>query len=332
MDVIKLARGLMQVPSPSGEERRIGEFLVKRLERNFCVKKQKVGKRFNILATKGAPRLLLSTHMDTVPSQLEVREDAEFIYGRGACDAKGVMASMICAAEQAAESGYRDFGLLFDVGEEDDFSGIRKAVRLVHPELVILGEPTDFKVVVGQKGLLGITIVCRGRSAHGATLEKGVSAINQLIDVLGKLRALRLPKDPVMGETTLNIGKLNGGSSPNVVAAQAEAGIELRTTTLNKIVLALLETCIPRQNIIIECSYEPVLAKGVLVPLLDNYEKIIVPYFTELYFWQEKAKAVVFGPGNLNYAHTGKERIRKTDLEKAAQIFAGLVRNYSRHP
>src|SRR3989338_10768849 len=193
MKTIELTKELLQISSESGKEKEIGKFLLKRLKRNFNVKIQKVDNRFNILASIGKPEILLTKNMDTVPKQLEVREDKNYLYGRGACDTKSIIVCMIIAGEEAINTGIRNFGILFDVSEETDFSGIKEAVKLVTPKIVIVGEPTDFKLATGQKGLLGIKIKCFGKNAPGSTPEKGRSAINRLIEILYKINKIILP-------------------------------------------------------------------------------------------------------------------------------------------
>jgi len=329
MNVVDLTMDLIKIPSPSGEEKEIGEFLVKRLEKSFNVKKQVVGNRFNILATKGNPRLILTTHIDTVPKQIEIKEDDEWIYGRGACDTKGIIASMISASEEAVRLGYSNFGLLFDVSEESDFLGIKKAVNLVNPELVIVGEPTEFKIVKGQKGLLGLRIKCIGKSAPGSTPEKGISAINELINMLFAIKGLELPFDKELGKTTINIGKINGGTAPNVVADYAEAIMEIRTTRLNEEIINLINKNIPKDSIDILYSFEYVLTDNILLNKF-GFEKIIVPYFTEMYFWSKKTKSFVFGPGQYEFAHTDNEKIKKKDLEKGKKIYLEFIKTFNK--
>lgn len=329
MGTMNLTKELLKIPSPSGKEKLIGEFLVKRLRRNFKVKTQKVGNRFNILATNGKPRVILTTHIDTVPGQLRFREDNNYLYGRGACDAKGIIASMICAGEEAARLGISNFGILLDVSEETDFSGIKKAMNLVDPEVVIVGEPTDFKIVTGQKGLIGIKIKCTGKSAAGSTPEKGSSAINKLIDMLFKLRSKQLPEDKILGKTTLNIGKIEGGSAPNVVADYAEAIVEFRTAKQNQKIINILTNSIPKKNMMIDYSFDPVISKDIKFVNKLNSDKITVPYFTEMYFWSKKAKTIVFGPGKYKFAHSDDEKIRKKDLEKGKECYLNMIKMFT---
>jgi acetylornithine deacetylase len=325
MNVVQLARDLLQIPSPSGAEREIGEFLVKRLERNFTVQVQAVGTRFNILATRGKPKVLLATHIDTVPKQLPVYEDEEFLYGRGACDTKGIVAAMVCAAEDAVAAGITGFGLLFDVSEETDFSGIRAALELASPELVVVGEPTRLKVGIAQKGIVGLRIKCVGKTAPGATPELGTSAIEMLIDTLNAIRQIPLPASPRLGETTLNICMIGGGSAVNVVPEEAEATIEIRTTQCAKDILELLRAAAPNATLEVQYSFDPVFAQ--VIPCCDalGVEQIVVPFFTEMYFWSKKSSVLLLGPGDYRFAHGDDERIAKVELLEGVSIYRRLL-------
>lgn len=316
MDVEKLLKDLVSIPSPSGEERKVGEFLVMLLSKNFKIKKQKVGNRFNILAYRGKPSIILSSHLDTVPKQLEMKEDKRFIYGRGSCDAKASVASMICASESLINRGFTNFGLLFDVSEETDFKGIKKAVNLVNPKVVIIGEPTNLKPAVGQKGLLGIKIKCCGKSAPGSTPKKGISAILKLISVLNKVSKIKQRKKGVLGSSSVNIGKIFGGDSANVVPDYAEAIIEFRTVNKNYDIIKKLRLL--GINFEILYNFNPVLTK------MRFKKKIVVPFFTEAYFWR-KSKVLIFGPGEYKFAHSDNERIKKSDLWRAVKEYEGLI-------
>lgn len=323
MSVISLARDLLRIPSPSGEERAIGEFLAARLGKKFKVTKQDVGNRFNILAVIGEPQILLTTHIDTVPGDLPLTENEQFLFGRGACDTKGIIASMICAAEEAQEKGITDFGLVFTVSEETDFLGVEKALSLVNPEFVIVGEPTDLQVGIAQKGLLGIKIKCQGKKAHGAIPEQGKSAIDMLVTILSNLKSIVVPVDKVLGATTMNIGLIKGGTAVNVVADSAEAFVELRTTILNSKVIELLN--LNPQTAQVAYSYEPVFAQDISALSKLKLQVMTAPFFSEMYFWAKKSKAVVFGPGEYQYAHSNEERISKTALERAKEIYRSIL-------
>ncbi len=322
MDVCGLTKELVRIPSPSGDERAVGEFLADLLSPQFRIRKQKVGNRFNLLARVGTPKLLFATHLDTVPKQLPVRESSNYLYGRGACDAKGIIASMVCACLEAKQLGLRDFGLLFDVGEETDFSGIKSAIKFVNPELVIVGEPTNLRPMGGQKGLLGVKARCYGRSASGAVPQEGISAVSRLIRLLDKIEKMKLPYDRVLGSTTINIGRISGGTAVNVVPDYAEADMELRTTTSNKQVLRLLYSAVGG-SFEIAYSFEPVFPSG------QDTKPSIAPYFTEMYFWSKKARTFILGPGRYELAHTGNERISKKDLKTGKEMYLDIIKRYA---
>ncbi|MBI4144453.1 M20/M25/M40 family metallo-hydrolase [Candidatus Woesearchaeota archaeon] len=314
MNCIQILRRLVKIPSPSGEEQKIARYIFQILRKHFTVMKQKVGNRYNILACIGKPRILLTTHMDTVTGNIPYKEDKEYIYGRGSCDAKASIASMICAAIKAKQQGLKNIGLLFDVSEETCFAGIKQAKKLVRPKLVILGEPTNNKIIAGQKGLLGIKIKCKGKTAHGAQPEKGINAIYKLTDLLSRLKTMKFPESTI-GKTTINVGQITGGNAINVVPDYAEATTELRTTTNNTIKQIYKQ--IPKKNIEVLYNYEPVF------PKIKNNN--IAPYFTEMYFWR-KTKAIILGAGDIKYAHSQNEKIRKNDVKKAEKLYLRIIR------
>jgi len=330
MGVIELARDLVKIPSPSGEEKEVGLFIVERLKNNFDVKIQKVGNRFNILATKGKPNLILTTHMDTVPKQIKINEDEINLYGKGSCDAKGILACMVCACEEASQKGLNNFGMVFDVSEEADFAGILKAKDEINPKFTIVGEPTDFKIVFGQKGLIQLKIKCKGKSAPGSTPERGISAIDKLVEILESIKKINLPEDDNLGKTTINIGEISGGSAPNVVSESAEATIEIRTAKSNKEILQLLNEVVPNECLEVNYEYEPVLNENLDFIRKFQFDKISVPYFTEMYFWGKKSKTIVFGPGKYEFAHSDEEQIRKEDLIKGKEIYLKMIEEFSK--
>src|SRR4029077_8220630 len=183
--------------------------------------------RDNVFACWGDPVVTLSTHMDTVPPFFASREDNEFIWGRGSCDAKGIIAAMIAAAEKLLAAGTRNFGLLFVVGEERDSAGARAAAAATPrgSRFLINGEPTENHLALGSKGALRYEIKAHGKLAHSAYPELGHSAIHTLLEVLHDIRQIPLPQDDLLGASTLNVGTIAGGRAPNVVADHAAAEI-----------------------------------------------------------------------------------------------------------
>src|SRR4051812_39657000 len=235
MHVFELTRTLIDIPSVTPEEEAVGLYLHNYLSRlcaahNGHVETMEVEpKRLNVFASFGEPIVTLSTHMDTVPPFIPSREDDEFIWGRGACDTKGIIASMLIAAERLLESGVRNFGLLFVVGEERNSAGAYHAAQ--HPrgsKFVINGEPTENQLALGSKGALRYELIARGKMAHSAYPELGESAIEKLLDALQAIRKIQLPVDPILGASTMNIGTIRGGRAPNVIPDEARAEIFIR--------------------------------------------------------------------------------------------------------
>ena len=224
MGVIELTRSLVDIPSVTGEETRVGQFILDTLSQEgwTCQAQPVQPGRFNVLARQGSPAILFSTHMDTVPPFFASSEDDEFVYGRGACDAKGIMAAMICAAAVLKDRGEDDIGLLFVVGEETDSAGAFKARELdLRCEFLVDGEPTDNDLVTGHKGVLMARIRTHGIAAHSAYPERGESAIDKLLEILTSIKQTTFPVDNLLGPSFVNVGTIRGGRAPNVIADQA---------------------------------------------------------------------------------------------------------------
>ena len=237
MGIFEFTKSLMKIPSLSGDEEAVGFFLRDHLESlGWKVELQPVAEgQNNVIATlNDLPRVWLSTHMDTVPPFIPPTEDDEKIYGRGACDAKGIIAAQITAAEQLRKEGIEDIGLLYTVEEERASTGA-KAANL-HPlaakcEYMINGEPTDNDLAIGSKGTFRLNIKTNGKAAHSAYPEEGDSAIEKLLDILDDIRHTKFPNDEFFGDTTVNIGTIEGGTALNVTAPTAQAGLAIRLAT-----------------------------------------------------------------------------------------------------
>ncbi len=328
IDVFKLTRELIDIPSVSGEEFQIGTSLAELLNRRgYQVELQELSpERANILATTGAaPRVVLSTHMDTVPPHIESHEDEEFIYGRGACDAKGIIAAQIAAAEKLRAERLNDIGLLFTVDEELTSAGAKTANT--HPlasssEYLINGEPTDNRLAVGTKGSLQVTIETQGRAAHSAYPEQGESAIEKLLDVLDDVRKIEWPSDKTFGETTCNIGVMSGGTRANVIPREAQTTLQIRLATDAERVKRLLETAVAGRA---SLNYKSV-HDTVRLLALDGFEQTIVRFTTDIPYLTNWGHALLIGPGSILVAHTEDERVEKNELLKAVDIYDSLVR------
>jgi acetylornithine deacetylase len=265
MDLRELTKSLMNTPSVSGNEEAVGFYLRDYLESlGWTVELQKVSENQNniIAYLNDSPQVWLSTHMDTVPPFIAPSEDGEKIYGRGSCDAKGIIAAQITAAELLRKEGIEDIGLLYTVEEERSSTGAKVAND--HPlaakcEYMINGEPTDNELAIGSKGTFRLNIKTTGKAAHSAYPEEGDSAIEKLLDVLDDIRHTKFPCDEFFGETTVNIGTIEGGVALNVIPPTAEAGIAIRLTTPREPIETALKSVVRRRAEIEVLSYsEPV--------------------------------------------------------------------------
>ena len=327
MNLFELTKNLINVPSISENEEAVGFFLRDYLENlGWKVELQPVSANQNnvIAYLNDTPRVFLSTHMDTVPPFIEASEDAEKIYGRGACDAKGIIASQIFAAESLRKQGISDIGLLFTVDEEQGSSGARAANKhrlAAKCEYLINGEPTDNDLAVGSKGSLRFYIKTKGKAAHSAYPEMGESAIEKLLDILADIRQIEFPNDEFFGETTNNIGLIGGGLKTNVIAPNAEAGLHIRLTTDDAPVLEILEKTIDGRGEIEILS----VAKPVKMLAVEGFRQKVVRFTTDIPHLPNWGQPLLLGAGSILDAHTSHEFVLKKDLETAVELYVNLV-------
>lgn len=330
MDTFGLTRALVDLESVTGNEKAVGDFLFDVLSALALATQGAVERmfvapgRFNVLAAWGTPVVTLSTHMDTVPPFFASSEDGEFIRGRGACDAKGIMAAMVGAAEELRTAGVGGFGLLFVVGEEKDSLGALTAAKNPRgSKFLINGEPTENKLALGSKGALRYVLTARGRLAHSAYPELGDSAIDKMLDVLADVRKIALPQDPVLGKSTLNIGTISGGRAPNVIADEAKADLMIRMVSEPEPVRAAMRAAVNGRVEMDEALYTPALH----LEAVEGFEKAVMAYTTDIpNFAGAWGKPLLIGPGTIHLAHTAEERIPKKELQDAVGIYTRLVR------
>lgn len=325
MDALELTRALVALETPTGAEGPATDFLDAELRRaGYQVVRQPVSPgRHNLYAYREPPALVFSTHLDTVPPHLPLAEDAESIHGRGSCDAKGLAAAMIAAAERLAERGERRIGLLFVVGEENGSDGALAAANLgPRGRFLINGEPTENRLSIGQKGSLRADLQAAGRAAHSAYPDEGVSAIAALLDTIDRIRRMPLPSDPLLGESTLNLGLIGGGVAPNVIAPAASAQILIRTVgptePLKKAIRSLLAP-----GVTVDFPVELPCYKGGTAP--PGWETTVVSYASDLPFLEPWGERYQLGPGTIRVAHTSQEHIRKADLLRGVDLYVRLA-------
>lgn len=324
MTVFDLTRKLISIPSISGDEAEVANFLFGYLrEAGFEAELQEAAAgRPNVYARHGEPDVVLSTHIDTVPPYVEFSEDDRFIYGRGACDAKGIAAAMIKTAETLIEESVTNVGLLFVVGEEAGSPGARAANSIPnHSRFLINGEPTESKLALGSKGALRAVLKASGRAGHSAYPESGSSAVEKLLDVLAELRQVELPRDPVLGATTMNIGVINGGVAANVIPPDAQAELMFRVVRDVGSLKSLIEHAVAARAEI-EFTFE---CDPVHTASLEGIESTVVAFTTDIPLLTNWGKPLLFGPGSILDAHTAGEKISKRELAAGVETYKQMV-------
>ncbi len=333
MDAVQLTRALVDIESTTGAEATAGEYLYAHLAKlanrtgGVAERMAVTAQRFNVLASWGTPVVTMSTHIDTVPPFFASREDDEFVWGRGSCDAKGIIAAMVAAAERLLAAGTRNFGLLFVVGEEKDSLGSLAAAKVNRgSRFLINGEPTENLLALGSKGALRFELIARGKLAHSAYPELGESAIENLLSVLEDVRRISLPSDELLGESTLNIGTIAGGRAPNVIADYAQAELMFRLVGDSAVVRDAVTAAV-RGRVEVR---EALCTEALRMEAVDGLKTTVVAFTTDIpNFAGAWGRPLLLGPGSIHVAHTSEERISKRDLQEAVGIYERMVKELS---
>jgi acetylornithine deacetylase len=327
MDIFKFTRELMEIESISWNEGAAGRWLRDFLaDAGFEVTTQTVtDNRINVYARIGDPAVTFSSHIDTVPPFIGSSEDEKNIYGRGACDAKGVIAAQVFAAKQLKDDGLTNFGMLYVVGEEDGSDGA-KAANLIpnNNRYLINGEPTESRQAIATKGALRVLIEAKGKTAHSAYPELGESAIEKLIDILDDIRRFDWPVDTELGPTTYNIGTISGGRKPNVVPDFASSEVMFRIITDSDMMFKMIAEVIGNRAEVKQGYTLPTIhthtVKGMNIPTS------VVRFATDIPSLTDWGAPLLFGPGSIHDAHTSHEYIAKQDLLNAVETYAQMAR------
>ena len=336
VDIVSLTRSLVDIDSTTGREGECGRWLAGYLRgRGWAVEEQRVDEtRFNVMAMPAthpaprtphlAPSVVFSTHFDCVPAFFPSRVEGDQLFGRGSCDAKGILAAQVSAAEQLRRDGESRVGLLFVVGEERGSDGARVANAAAGGQgggFLINGEPTDNRLGLATRGILRLKLRASGRAAHSSFPELGESAIDKLIDALIELRGIALPADPLLGQTHYTVGLISGGVAPNVVSPSAEAEVMFRTTSD----AAEVRQAVTRleKRVAIEHVLEVPPVKMKVVP---GFDTAVFPYTTDIPFLQGWGEPLLFGPGSIHVAHTADEWVSIAELKAAAGHYVTLAK------
>jgi len=324
-DVVTLAAELLAIPSLSGSEKAVVDFVSKWLvTRGWNVTVQEVSKgRGNVWASKAGGGVAFSTHLDTVPPHIAPRLEKDKLYGRGACDAKGIAAAMMVAAERLVQSGENRVDLLLVVGEEQGSDGARAANNLSpKSRFLVNGEPTESKLASGAKGSLRATVRVRGREAHSAYPHLGESAIEPLLKLLPTVHDLPLPSDPVLGQTTVNIGTIKGGTGANIVPAHAEAEMMIRLVGDVKPMKKMIQDWVKGRAEVEFGSHIP----AQKFHIVDGFEVAPMAYTSDIPLLSRWGTPLLFGPGSIHVAHTPDEYIDVNELRAAVDAYERIAR------
>jgi acetylornithine deacetylase len=326
LDPVAVTRSLVDIDSTTGKEQEAAAWLAQFLrDRGYVVVEQPVSDgRFNVYAHLGVhPGVVFSTHFDCVPPFFPSREERGLVFGRGACDAKGILAAQIVAAEQLRASGEARMALLFVVGEERGSDGARVANEYAPASVkyLINGEPTDNRLGTATRGVLRMKLRASGRAAHSAFPELGDSAIDKLLDALMVIRGLQLPEDPVLGRTHYSVGVIEGGVAPNVISPHASAELLFRIVgdgTHVREQLAVVEGLV---------AIEQVLdVPAVRMHTVSGFESAVFPYATDVSLLTRWGRPLLLGPGSIHVAHTDEEHLAIDELREAVELYASLAR------
>ena len=326
--LVDLARALVDIDSTTEREGEAGRWLSTYLRQTgYTVAEQPVdASRFNIIATAGAtspaPSIVFSTHFDCVPPFFPSRIEGDRLYGRGACDAKGILAAQVTAADRLRRAGETRVGLLFVVGEERGSDGARIANEAANgsSRFLIDGEPTDNRLGLATRGILRLKFRAAGRAAHSSSPELGESAIDKLIDALVALRAIELPADPVLGRTHYTVGLIAGGVAPNVISPSAEAEVMFRTVSPGDVIRKAIAAMEKRVRIEHVLEVPPVRLATV-----PGFDTAIFPYTTDIPFLAKWGEPLLFGPGSIHSAHTSDESVSLAELSAAVDHYVTIA-------
>ena len=327
MDPVAFARELIDIDSTTGREGEASRWLARHLrELGFAVTEQPVdGDRANVVAianSTSTPLVVLSTHFDCVPPFFASRVEGDRLYGRGACDAKGILAAQVAAADRLRAEGETRVGLLFVVGEERGSDGAKLANEIADgSRFLVNGEPTESRLGAATRGILRLKLQAEGRAAHSSFPELGVSAIDKLLDALMQLRSLPLPDDPALGRTHYSVGLISGGVAPNVVSPSAEAEVMFRTVgdagEVRRAVAAL------ESRVAIEHVLDVPPVKMKVVP---GFDTAVFPYTTDIPFLTAWGEPLLFGPGSVHVAHTADEFVSIGELHAAVNSYVRIAK------
>jgi acetylornithine deacetylase len=322
---IRLTRDLIDIDSTTGREGDVAHFLARTLrDLGYRITEQPLdGGRLNVFATAGEPSLVFSTHFDCVPPFFASREAGGLVHGRGACDAKGILAAQVAAVERLRHAGETRVGLLFVAGEERGSDGAKAANRLAAgSRYLVNGEPTDNRLAAATRGVYRVRLTATGRAAHSSLPELGESAVDKLIDALVAARGIEWPADPDLGRTYYTVGLIKGGVAPNVVPPEADAEMMFRTVGSPDELRRLLEARIGSLVTLEEILIVP----PVRLVTLPGFDTAVFSFTTDIPFLDRWGAPLLIGPGSVALAHTAEEHVRVDELFRAVDLYEKIAK------
>ncbi len=324
VDPVALARRLIDIDSTTGRESEVAAVLAGYLrERGYSVLEQPLDNgRSNVIAAAGEPQLVFSTHFDCVPPFFPSRLEGDLLYGRGACDAKGILAAQVAAAERLRAAGETRVGLVFVAGEERGSDGAVAANQIASgSRFLVNGEPTDNRLGAATRGVLRVRLVAEGRAAHSGYPELGDSAVEKLFDATLALRSASWPSDDLLGTTHYTIGLISGGVAPNVVPPHAQAEITFRTVGSHDEVRQVLRRAVGDRVSVEEVIEVP----AVRLHILPGFDTGVFAYTTDIPLLDRWGTPLLLGPGSIRVAHTDHEHIGVAELCRAVDLYEKLA-------
>jgi acetylornithine deacetylase len=328
VDHVALTAQLVDIESTTGNEGKVATWLAKYLrERGYSVLEQPLEAiggtpRHNVIAAIGEPEVVFSTHFDCVPPFFPSRIEGGLLYGRGSCDAKGILAAQVAAAERLRAQGETRIGLVFVGGEERGSDGAKAANRIASKSrFLINGEPTELRLGAATRGVFRVRLTATGKAAHSGYPELGESAIDKLIDCLVALRSAPWPSDPLLGITHFTVGLISGGVAPNVISPRAEAEVFFRTVGEHQALRDILHRTLEDRVAVEEILELP----AVRMHTVPGFETAVFSYFSDVPFLSNWGTPLLIGPGTIHVAHTDREHIAIADLDRAVETYATLA-------
>jgi acetylornithine deacetylase len=325
---LRLTRELVDIDSTTGREQEVARRVAKTLHSlGYRVTEQPIvpggSGRFNVIASIGTPVVVFSTHFDCVPPFFPSREEGGLLYGRGSCDAKGILVAQIAAAERLRATGELRVGLVFVVGEERGSDGARAVNALAAgSQFLINGEPTDNRLGAATRGIYRVRLKAAGRAAHSSLPELGESAIEKLVDALVALRGLDWPSDPTLGRTHYTVGLIHGGVAPNVVPPDAEAEVMFRTVGDARAERRLLDA---RVGSLVTLE-DVLVVPPMRLKTVEGFDTAVFPFTTDIPWLDRWGVPLLIGPGSARVAHTADEHVPVSELARAVDLYEALAR------